>query len=63
MILEFKTARNVNGHRKYLLINTDEKIYSIECSTMIIYGVEIKTSDYKSLLEKVENAGYIRQGL
>lgn len=53
MILEFKTARNVNGHSKYLMIDTDKKTYSRECSRMIITGLEIKARDYKDLLNQV----------
>ena len=49
MILEFKTARNQNGNRKYLYVDTDKKIYSTLCKHMIMDGMEIKTKDYNNL--------------
>lgn len=52
MILEFKTSRNANGHRKYLCIDTDAMIYSTESRRMVFDGFEVKASDYKELIEK-----------
>ena len=53
MILEFKTARNANGHRKYLYIDTEKKIYSTECRKMIMDGIEVKTKDYNSIHKRL----------
>lgn len=58
MIYEFKTARNINGHRKYLKIDTEEKRYTTVCREMIMDGIEIKAKDRKELIEKLEKAGY-----
>lgn len=60
MILEFRTKRNANGHRKYLCIDTGAEIYSTESPRMIIEGVEIKSNDYKQLLEKLKELEYKR---
>ena len=58
MILEFKTARNTNGHRKYLLIDTEAGTYTRECHSMIITGIEIKAADYRELIEKCQRQEY-----
>jgi len=52
MILQFKTKRNANGHRKYLAIDTDARIYSTQCRWMIMEGVEVTTTAYRELLEQ-----------
>lgn len=52
MLLAFMTARNQYGHRKYLAIDTDAKIYSVQCPRMVPFGIEVKTKDYKELVEK-----------
>ena len=58
MILEFKTKRNVNGHRRYIIIYTDTKKFCLESSTMIIYGIEIKVSDYRDIIKRLKENGY-----
>lgn len=58
MILEFKTARNANGYRNYLKIDTEAKRYTTFCREMIMNGIEIKAKDRKELIEKLEKAGY-----
>ena len=61
MVLEFKTARNkTNGTRRYLAIDTGAKIYSTCCPFMVTPGIEIKYSDYKALIEKLEKLEYHR---
>lgn len=59
MILEFKTTnKNTYGHRKYIAIDTDKKAYSIECPSMVISGIEIRSKDYKELIEKLNLEGF-----
>ena len=59
MILEFKTARNkTNGSRRYLAIDTGAEMYSTFCPFMVTPGIEIKYSDYKELIEKLEKLEY-----
>ena len=59
MILEFKTARNkTNGSRHYLAIDTGAETYSTFCPFMVTPGIEIKYSDYKALIEKLEKLEY-----
>ena len=58
MILEFKTKRNINGHRNYIIIYTDTKEFCLESSTMIIYGIEIKVSDYRDIIKTLKDNGY-----
>ena len=61
MILEFKTARNkTNGSRRYLAIDTGVETYSTFCPFMVTPGIEIKYSDYKALIEKLEKLEYHR---
>ena len=61
MILEFKTARNkTNGSRRYLAIDTGAETYSTFCPFMVTPGIEIKYSDYKALIEKLEKLEYHR---
>lgn len=61
MILEFKTTnKNTYGRRKYLYIDTGAEVYTTESHSMIITGIEIKTKDYKELLEKLQQLGYKR---
>lgn len=52
MLLAFMTARNQNGHRKYLAIDTIAEVYSTNCPRMAPFGIEVKTKDYKELVEK-----------
>lgn len=58
MILEFKTPRNTYGYRKYLAIDTGAEVFTRECPRMIVDGIEIKSGDYKELVEKLRNLGY-----
>lgn len=59
MILEFKTARNkTNGSRKWLHIDTDKKRYTTQCPKMIPDGIEIKTKDYRSIIEDLKREDY-----
>ena len=59
MILEFKTARNkTNGSCRYLAIDTGAETYSTFCPFMVTPGIEIKYSDYKELIEKLEMLEY-----
>lgn len=60
MILEFMTKRNLNGHRQYLAVNTDDKTYSTDCPRMITDGIEIKSRDYKSLVNELHKSEFKR---
>lgn len=60
MFMEFKTARNANGHRKYLRIDPETRTYTTESPRMIIEGIEIKSKDYRELLQKCAASGYKR---
>ncbi len=54
MFIEFKTKRNTYGHRKYLGIDTEAKVYSRQSPRMITEGIEINSSDMEELIEKCE---------
>ena len=59
MVLEFKTARNINGHCNFLTIDTDKKVYARESSSW--YGQDailIKASDRKKLINQCESLHY-----
>ena len=59
MLLEFKTKGNNTYHRrKYLAIDTEAMIYSTECSSFVMNGIEIKESDRKELIAKCERLEY-----
>lgn len=59
MILEFKTSnKNTYGRRKYLAIDTGAACFSTESRSMIIDGIEIKTADYKALIEQLKSNGF-----
>lgn len=58
MILEFRTKANMNGHRKYLCISTENKTFSRFNPRIISGGIEIKTTDLNELVERLENAGF-----
>lgn len=62
MVFEFKTPRNTNGHRKYLYVNTDTKLFSRECPRMIVEGIEIKTRDYNALINDLKAHGFTEEG-
>jgi hypothetical protein len=56
MLFQFKTARNkTNGSRKTLKIDTEKKTYTTREAHMIPEGIEIKTADYRELLNRVQN--------
>ena len=57
MIIEFKTARNINGHRDYLRIDTDNKTFTRQ-PYFIAEGAEIKKTDMRELIEKCRTDNY-----
>lgn len=57
MIIEFKTARNTNGHRYYLRIDTERKTFTRE-PHFIAEGIEIRQRDLRELTDKVRKDGY-----
>lgn len=60
MFLEFKTGnKNTYRTRKYLIIDTVNSRYSTNCHSMVITGVEIKTKDYKAMIDELKNAGFM----
>ena len=62
MIFEFKTSNNnTYGNRKYLRIDTNLKVFSTHCPYMVVSGIEIKTRDYKELIEQIKKDGYIEE--
>lgn len=62
MILEFKTSNNNTYHRrKYLRVDTNLKVFSTLSPSFVISGIEIKTKDYKELIEQLKNDGYIEE--
>lgn len=62
MVFEFKTTnKNTYGHRKYLAIDTDNKTYTTDCPNMIVTGIEIRTADYRSLIDDLEKNGFERR--
>ncbi len=58
MILEFKTARDKYGNRKYLCIDTGAELFSRNCRHMVAEGIEIKPRDYKELLARLAGTGF-----
>ena len=58
MIIEFKTARNANGNRKYLAIDTNAEIYTTFNPYMVTNGIEIQAADYKEMIAKLERMNY-----
>lgn len=58
MLLSFMTARNQCGHRKYLAIDTNAEIYSVQCPRLVPFGIEVKSKDYKDLVEKCKFWGF-----
>lgn len=58
MILEFKTSnKNTYGWRSYLYIDTASGVFCRNCPYMVVDGIEIKTRDYKNLVEKLRKDG------
>lgn len=58
MILQFKTARNANGNRRYLAINTADGTFTRNNLHFIMEGIEIKSRDYMELVKQLENNGF-----
>lgn len=58
MLMEFKTARNTYGHRRYLGIDTENRTFTTNCPKMITEGAELKTKDYRNLIEQLQREGY-----
>lgn len=58
MILQFKTARNANGNRLYLAINTADGTFTRNNPHFIMEGIEIKSRDYMELVKQLENNGF-----
>lgn len=58
MIIEFKTSnKNTYGRRNYLGIDTAAGVFSRNCPHIVTPGIEIKTRDYKELIEKLKRDG------
>lgn len=57
MIIEFKTARNINGHREYIRIDTDTKTFTRQ-PHFIAEGIEIKKADYREMLGKLKEDNF-----
>lgn len=54
MIFQFITGRNEYGHRKYLFIDTDRKVFSRNCNSFFAEGIQIKKADYKELVNRLQ---------
>lgn len=54
MIIRFCTKRNVNGHRKYLIIDTSNKSYNNDCVRWFYRSdfVEVSASDLKKIKDQ-----------
>lgn len=61
MILQFKTARNANGNRRYLAINTAAGTFTRNNPRFIMEGVELKSRDYTALVEQLKSGGFIEK--
>ena len=57
-VMEFKTARNTYGYRKYLAFDANKKEFTRNNPRMITEGIEIKTRDYNELVGKLVDAGF-----
>ena len=60
MILEFMTKRNANGHRAFLIIDTDKQVFATDVRVMIPDYVEIKLRDMCEMRKRIENDGFKR---
>ena len=61
MILQFMTARNAYGHRKYLEIDTDRKVYATETAKWLSLDIPvIKSKDLNALIDKCVLGNYTR---
>ena len=58
MILRFKTKVNSNGWRRYLAIDTDKKVFTTECRSMIKDGEEVTAKAIRNIRTACENAGF-----
>ena len=61
MILQFKTARNANGNRRYLAINTAAGTFTRNNPHFIMEGMELKSRDYMELVKQLEDGGFIEK--
>jgi len=61
VILQFKTARNANGNRRYLAINTAAGTFTRNNPRFIMEGVELKSRDYTALVEQLKSGGFIEK--
>lgn len=60
MIINFKTARNTNGHSRFLSINTEEKTFTRVYNRIsdLTEAATLKTKDYKDMVEKLRKEGW-----
>lgn len=58
MILRFKSKRNTNGHRRYLAIDTERRVYCTRCRSMIADGEEITTTALRNIEKTIISEGY-----
>jgi len=58
MILEFKTPRAAYGIHRYLKIDTEKRTFSRVCPFIVVPGIEIKTGDYKELVEQLRTNNF-----
>lgn len=58
MLIEFKTKRDRNGHRRYLIINTEGKSYATQPTHMIPDGIEISCTNYRAIRDQLNEQGY-----
>lgn len=59
MFLHFRTKRNVNGHCKYLGIDTDKKQFARESNGWISREYpEVTAAGYNEILSQLKRAGW-----
>lgn len=60
MVLEFATARNKNGNRLYLGVNTEDKTFSRERGAWYSRAdvIQITKKERRAIIERAEAAGY-----
>lgn len=59
MTIAYKTKLDINGNRKYLVVNHDTKTYSMEEHWADI-DLVIKAKELKALITTLERKGYTR---
>lgn len=59
-MLRFCTKRDMNGNRKYLIINTDDKKFTLSYDRIFSESdfIEIKSKDRDKLCQQLKAAGY-----